>query len=306
MKLSEAKTTILNKEDFHKYPLLSPLLQIKDCPKLLYIKGYNLNLLQKENNMKILCIIGSRKATQYGRDAINYLVQGLTGYNIAIISGLALGTDSEAHKAALKYELPTIALPGSGLSNQVLYPPQNISLAEDILDKNGMLISEYEEDVKSRLYFFPARNRIVAAISDLILVVEAQEKSGTKITIRLALESGKEVAVVPGSIFSVYSKGALQFMKDGAHPVTSSDDILYLLNLKQDSSMLKQKDLFEEMVQDLNEEEKCILNILSSPKGKDELIEESELPIHLALAAITSLEAKGLIRDDYTEVRKII
>lgn len=158
----------------------------------------------------------------------------------------------------------------------------------------------------------------MAAISDLVLVVEAEEKSGTQITARLALEYGKEVAIVPGSIFSAYSRGTAKLFKDGAHPVTCSEDILELLNIKSgdqtslfeningiekylDKNMDKANGVFDS----LDEKEKAIMILLSAPLDKDTLIEESGLLAHEALIAITNLESKNYIIDNFGEIKRV-
>jgi DNA protecting protein DprA len=333
---SDNKEEYLNikKLEFKNYDLLSNLLNINQIPKELNVLG-NLNLLgaiakvRRANinkKPKILCIVGSRKCTTYGKEVTDYLVSGLSGQNIIIVSGLAAGIDSTAHRAALKYKIPTIAFPGSGLSDNVLYPANNIKLKKEILEDKGALISEYKEDERSQIYFFPARNRLMAAISDLVLVVEAEEKSGTQITARLALEYGKEVAIVPGSIFSAYSRGTAKLFKDGAHPVTSSEDILELLNIKsiENKSLFENIECIESYLDDkmigggsatttnenklydtLTEKERMIMLLLSAPLDKDALIEESGLLAHEALTAITSLESKRFIIDNFGEIKKI-
>jgi DNA processing protein len=335
MKTNTEEYLNIQKSDFKKYDLLSPILNINQIPKELNVLG-NFDLLYanvrnenktggsfaaaKKQNIsekpKILCIVGSRKCTAYGKEVTDYLVSGLSGHNIIIVSGLAAGIDSAAHRAALKYKIPTIAFPGSGLSDDVLYPATNVKLKKEILENNGALISEYESDERSQIYYFPARNRLMAAISDLILVVEAEEKSGTQITARLALEYGKEVAIVPGSIFSAYSRGTAKLFKDGAHPVTSSDDILELLNIKSGD----QTSLFEniegienyldknnenKLYDTLTEKERIIMLLLSAPLDKDTLIEESGLLAHEALIAITNLESKKFILDNFGEIKRI-
>lgn len=321
----------IQKSNFKDYSLLSPLLEINQTPKELNFLG-NKNLLDKKD-AKILCIVGSRKATTYGKEVTDFLVSGLAGYNIIIVSGLALGIDSAAHKAALKYKIPTISFPGSGLDDDVLYPAINIKLKKEIIEANGLLLSEYESDKRSEIYYFPARNRLMASISDLILVVEAEEKSGTQITARLALEYGKEVAIVPGSIFSAYSRGTAHLFKDGAHPVTCADDILYILGIKskeeemqdkknnKNKSKQKQNSLFENNVfpgaaiggaqnenklyETLSEKEIIIMKLLSAPLDKDTLIESSGLLAHEALIAITNLESKNYILDNFGEIKRI-
>lgn len=309
----------IQKFNFKDYSLLSPLLEINQIPKELNFIG-NKNLLNKKD-AKILCIVGSRKATTYGKEVTDFLVSGLQGYNIIIVSGLAMGIDSYAHKAALKYKIPTISFPGSGLDDDVLYPAINIKLKKEIIESNGLLVSEYESDKRSEIYYFPARNRLMAALSDLILVVEAEEKSGTQITARLALEYGKEVAIVPGSIFSAYSRGTAQLFKDGAQPVTCADDILYILgikskkeeaehkkNTKNKNAQNNQISLFEnenKLYDTLNEKEIIIMKLLTAPLDKDTLIESSGLLAHEALIAITNLESKNYILDNFGEIKRI-
>lgn len=294
----------IEKKDFHLHPFLSPLLDIPDCPSQLYYRG---TIPEKNNHTKVLCVIGSRKGTNYGREATNYLISGLAGYPIIVVSGLALGIDTQAHKASLLHHMTTVSFPGSGLDPSVLYPKTNLHLAEEIVDNDGCLISEYSPETKSALYTFPARNRLMAGVADLVLVIEAEEKSGTQITARLALDYNRELAIVPGSIFSSYSRGTAQLYKSGAHPVTSSADILELLGFNQE---MNQPSLFEEekekLLSQLSEQEKTILNLLDAPLSKDELIELSELPAHEAIIAITNLEAKHYILDSFGEIKKII
>lgn len=326
MKTNKEEYLNIQKSDFKKYDLLSPILNINQIPKELNVIG-DFDLLYAAakgggEKPKILCIVGSRKCTAYGKEVTDYLVSGLSGHNIIIVSGLAAGIDSAAHRAALKYKIPTIAFPGSGLSDNILYPATNIKLKKEIIENDGALISEYETEERSQVYYFPARNRLMAAISDLVLVIEAEEKSGTQITARLALEYGKEVAIVPGSIFSAYSRGTAKLFKDGAHPVTSSDDILELLNIKPGD----QTSLFEniegienylnnkvsggtknenKLYDTLSEKERIIMLLLSAPLDKDTLIEESGLLAHEALIAITNLESKNYILDNFGEIKRI-
>jgi DNA processing protein len=288
--------THILKKDFHLYPLLSPLLETNQCPKELYVKG---NLPEKKNNTKILCVVGSRRCSPYGKDATDYLISGLQGHDIIIVSGLALGIDSAAHKAAIKYKLKTLSFPGSGLDDEVLYPASNLKLADEILEQDGALVSEYEPKTKSALHTFPARNRLMAAISDLVLIIEAEEKSGTQITARLALEYNKDVAIVPGSIFSKLSTGTAKLYKDGAYPVTSSADILDILGL---NSKPTQDTLFDT----ISDQEKTILEMLDYPLQKDEIVERSGLLAHEAFIAITTLESKGYISDTFGEIKKLV
>jgi DNA processing protein len=315
--VNNSKYKYIEKKDFHKYKVLKNLLEINQIPEKLCLYG-NEKLLNSD--AKVLCVVGSRKSTSYGKEAVDFLLSGLQGENIIIVSGLALGTDSNAHKTALKYKLKTISFPGSGLDNDVLYPAANVKLADDIVMHDGLLVSEYECDSRSQIYYFPARNRLMAAISDLVLVVEAEEKSGTQITARLALEYNKEVAIVPGSIFSAYSRGTAKLFKDGAHPVTSSQDILDLLQLSDENfpEKLKSASLFEageniknkqdfndKLFESLSEQENAIMKLLKSPLQKEDVFDNADFPMNQILIALTNLESKGFIKDNFGEIIRV-
>lgn len=287
------------KEDFHKYSFLSPLLEISQCPKQIYYRGV---IPEKNSETRVLCVIGSRKATSYGKEVTDYLLSALPGKNVIVVSGLALGIDTRAHEAALRNNVTTVSFPGSGLDDHVLYPQTNIKLADKIVEENGCMMSEYEPNTKSALYTFPARNRLMAAVSDLILVVEAEEKSGTQITARLALEYGKDVAIVPGSIFSAYSRGTAQLFKSGANPITTKEELCEELGLDVSFSHASQEKLFD----NISDQEKAILDLLSAPLYKDDLIVSSGLLAHHALIAITNLEAKGYVKDNFGEIKRVM
>lgn len=320
----EIFSTKILKQDFSKYKLLSPLLEIHDCPKSLNIKSKNKNILESILNKningkdyKILTIVGSRKNSAYGREALEYLLKNLVGENIIVISGLALGIDSLAHTNALKNDLPTISVLGSGLNRNVIYPSINRDLAEEIINKEGLLISEYEDDVKSQLYFFPARNRIKAAISDAVLIVEAGEKSGTLITARLAMEYGKNVGVIPNNIFAGGSVGSNELIKNGATPVTKVEDILEMLNISLDGQGLldldfnkkEDKDKLKNILDSMSDNERNILEkiIQSGNIEKDILLKELEEEFYLnytdTLVALMSLEINGFIKEELGEIR---
>ncbi len=293
----------VEKKDFHKHTFLEPLLQIPDCPAQIYYEG---DMPEKNKNTKVLCVIGTRNITNYGKEVTDFLISGLIGHDIIIVSGLALGIDSRAHTAAMSNHLLTVSFPGSGLDPSVLYPRTNLKLASNIVESGGCMMSEYEPDTKSQLYTFPARNRLMAAVSDLVLVIEAKEKSGTQITARLALEYNKDVAIVPGSIFSQYSSGTAQLYKSGAYPVTSADDILEILGIKTTSDFT-QESMFEKEsdIKNLSEHEQVLMRLLQAPLGKDELIESSGLLAHEAIIAITNLESKKYVVEIYGELQRL-
>ena len=271
-----------------------PLLkEIPDAPKKLYVRG----TLPSYDSMW-LAVVGSRAATSYGRQALRHLIEGLRGYPVVIVSGLAYGIDAEAHKAALETGLPTVAVPGSGLDWNVLCPRANVNLAREILKKNGALLSEFEADFKATDYSFPQRNRIMAGLCHATLVVEAKERSGSLITARLATEYNRELLVVPGSIFSAESRGTHQFLKLGAAAVTESADILRALNIDvrdRISNIPKHADI--------SESERRVLRLLTTPLARDELLLELALPVSEANILLSTMEIKGFIVEELGVVR---
>ena len=205
------------------YPQI--LKEIYDPPVTLYIKG-NKKILNNKN----IGIVGCRECTDYGKNAAKYFSYNLAKENINIVSGLAKGVDSYAHLGCLSTDKEnqncgkTIAVVGNGLD--MVYPKENIELANKIIKSGGAIISEYPCGTKPDKMNFPARNRIVSGISSGIIVVEAKEKSGTLITVDFALEQGRDVFVVPGNINSINSVGTNELIKQGAKMVTVYTDAL--------------------------------------------------------------------------------
>jgi len=269
------------------------LREIPQPPKKLYICG---NLPRED--LICLAVVGSRKCTTYGKDAVKKLISGLKGYPVAIVSGLAVGIDSFAHEAALDAGLFSVAFPGSGISEKSLYPISNLFLAEKIITAGGCIISEFPPEMKAELYTFPMRNRLMAGISKASLIIEAQEKSGTLITARMALDYNRDVLAVPGPINSDYSKGTNRLIRQGATAITCSDDILEALGFKIDNES-KQKSLFD----DATSEEKKILKILTEPLERDELIRKMKMPTGIANSMLSIMEIKGLIKEELGEIR---
>lgn len=260
----------------------------------------NLNMLGTLENTKdkvFLTVVGSRKYSDYGKWACEHLINGLQGYPIVIVSGLAMGIDSIAHRAALDNGLTTIAFPGSGLDENSIYPRQNYYLAEDIVRSGGALLSEYPNDAKARRHFFPERNRLEAGISKMTLVIEAQKASGTLITARLAQEYNKIVGTVPANINSENSTGSNWLISMGATPITSTEDILKELSFKIDTPKVSNIPL--------DPNEKILLSHLVSPQDRDELLLKSKLNITDFTITLSSLEIKGLIRETLGLIEKI-
>lgn len=274
----------LDKKDF-----LPELLEIPQIPKQLFIRG---KIPTKDSIY--LCVIGSRKYTPYGKDVCKKLIEGLKGYPITIVSGLALGIDSIAHETALESKLKTIAIPGSGLDEKVLYPRSNVGLAKRILENDGCLLSEFEPNQTASHWTFPQRNRIMAGISKAILVIEAEQKSGTLITARLATEYNRDVLTVPQSIFSSTSEGPLMLLRLGATPIGKSEDILEALGFEiEKADTEKQQRLFE----DLNDDEKIIATTLTTPLSRDELLDTLSFDVAELNSILTMLEIKGIIKE---------
>jgi len=270
-----------------------PLLrEIPDVPKKLYVRG-----TLPSFDIKWLAVVGSRACTSYGRQALRHLVKSLRGYPVVIVSGLAYGIDAEAHKAALEAGLPTVAVPGSGLDWNVLYPRANVNLAREILKAGGALLSEFEPNMKATDYTFPQRNRIMAGLCKATLVVEAKERSGSLITARLTTEYNRELLVVPGSIFSAESRGTHQFLKLGATPATEPSDILRALGIETETraSAISRTDL--------SDNERRVLLFIASPLPRDELIAALELPVSEANILLSTMEIKELIREELGIVR---
>ena len=203
------------------YP--SRLKQIPDAPSLLYSKG-NIDF----ENPKSVAIVGTRKSTDYGRECVELLVAGLQKHGALIISGLAYGIDIQAHKQALKNNLPTIGVMGSGID--VMYPASHIETAKKMF-VNGGVVSENPMGTKPDAHNFPARNRIIAGLCDVLVVVEAAHKGGALITAEIANSYNKDVMAFPGNVGRSYSEGCNSLIKSNrAHLITSVKDLEYVMN----------------------------------------------------------------------------
>lgn len=245
------------------------------------------------SDLVLLAVVGSRKYSTYGRQALEHLLAGLAGYEVGIVSGLALGIDSLAHEAALQHNLYTMAIPGSGLDDSVIYPARHKALARRIIESGGSLLSEFDPYFTATKWSFAQRNRIMAGITHATLMIEATEKSGTLITARMAVDYNRELLVVPGNIFSLQAAGPHQFLKLGATPVTHAHDILHALSIDPDRKPASAS-LFSVDTQ-YTEEETKILSLLAEPTEKDTLIRKSELPLQTVNALLMQMEMKGYI-----------
>ncbi len=282
------ETQILQKSDWP--PLLG---EIPDPPKKLFIRG-----ILPAPETKYLCVVGSRRFSPYGKDVCERLIAGLTGYPIAIVSGLALGIDAIAHRGAMRSGLPTLAVPGSGLDERVLYPRAHVGLSREIVAEGGALLSEYESDFKATDWSFPQRNRIMAGISHATLIIEAGEKSGTLITARLAMEYNRDVLVVPGPLFSPFCAGSNTLLRQGATAVTSAENILDALHIA-----VAEKNASQECAH-LGEEERVLLSALDEPRSRDEIVRATGLSPSRASILLTKLELDGFVVERLGKIEK--
>ncbi len=274
-----------------------PLLgEMTDPPKQLFIRG----TLPDPAVYRYLCVVGSRKFSDYGKDVCEKLIAGLAGHAVVIVSGLALGIDSIAHRAALDAGLFTVSFPGSGLADGAIYPQSNYRLAHEILDAGGALLAEYVDGGLPGSWHFPRRNRIMAGISIATLIIEAGKKSGTLITAGLALSYDRSVLVVPGPLFSPHHEGSNKLLRDGAQIVTSSNDILEVLGLSPSSEEPVQLSL-----DNLSSNERSILAALNPSLSFDDVVRITKLPTHEVSIAVSIMELKGIIVHRLGKVERV-
>ena len=264
------------------YPFL--LKEIADPPLVLYVKG-NLSSSGKH----LISIVGSRKCTKYGQTVAQKFAESFARLGIIVVSGLALGIDSAAHKGAIDANGKTFAVIGSGLDR--IYPASNKHLAEKICSGYGAVISEFPFGTEPRPFNFPFRNRIISGLSYATIVVEAAKKSGSLITARLAAEQGRDVFAVPGNITSRMSEGTNMLIKDGAIPITEPDDLLTYVPVF--------KDLFIEKVEkkSLSTDEEKVISVLdNSMETLMGISEKTGISEQKLISLLTYMEVKGLIK----------
>jgi DNA processing protein len=204
------------------------LRMVPDPPPVLWVRG-DLSVLEQTS----IAIVGSRSASQYARQVARTLAAGLAGEGLIVTSGMARGVDAAAHEGCLAAGGRTIAVLGTGVD--VVYPSEHLRLSAEIA-ASGLLVSEFEPGAYAHAWHFPRRNRIISGLSRAVVVVEASERSGSLITARMALEQGREVMAVPGSVLYGRNRGAHALIKDGATPVEDASDILDALGLASSSA----------------------------------------------------------------------
>jgi DNA processing protein len=267
-----------------KYP--PQLAQLPDRPNALFVRGSTEPLLWPLT----LAVVGTRAMTNYGRAAVSLLAGPLARAGFCLVSGLALGIDAAAHAAALEARGLTVAVLGSGVDRGSVGPKANLRLAEDIIAAGGALVSEYPPGFRGSKFTFPERNRIIAGLASGTLVVEAAEKSGALITVKAALEYGRDVFAVPGPVTQATSAGTNDLLKQGAIPVTSTQDIMFRYGIGQESKRAANIPLPDDP------DQKSIIAVLrDEPVPLDILSLKSGLPLSRVAIAASALEMAGLI-----------
>jgi DNA processing protein len=282
-KLNKEKAFIVTACDYD-YP--RKLLEIDGAPCILYVRGS----LENINNLCI-AVVGSRKATGYGKWAAERFTRELSELGVNIVSGLAVGIDSVAHKTALKCGAKTAGVIACGID--VVYPKINEQLYNEIAEKGGAVITEYTFGMQPMPNNFHDRNRIISGLSDGVLVIEAQERSGTLITAGHAADQGREIFAVPGNIDSIYSKGTNSLIRDGAKITTTLDDIIEEIPILKEKISNKNNTDLKPLSSD---EIKIIECLYSGNKTVYEIAGETGFDTSILLSILTFLEMKGKIK----------
>jgi len=264
------------------------LKQIESCPTLIYYKGTNVL-----NHHRTVAIIGTRTPTESGKLICEKILEGLSVYNPLIISGLAYGIDGIAHKKAVQSEIPTVGVMGHGLD--IIYPAEHKSLAQKMM-LNGGVITEFPSQTKPDKENFPMRNRIIAAMSDVVIVVESKRKGGSIITAEIANDFNRDVFAVPGRITDEFSEGCNNLIKQNkAHLIESAKDVGYIMRWEEmDAEKHIQRALFVE----LDDHEKQVVQLLTEAKelSIDQLTYRTQLAPSAVSSVLIGLEFKGMIK----------
>jgi len=270
-----------------RYP--EKLRHIPDFPKRLYWRGR----LPREELQ--IAIVGARNCSHYGREMARRFAYELSGSEIGVISGMARGIDGWAHQGALEAGGNTYAILGN--SAEICYPKEHARLYQSIV-RNGGVLSEYPPETPAMPGFFPMRNRIISALSDGVLIVEAREKSGSLITAELALEQGKDIFVIPGRIGDTLSEGCNQWIRQGAYLVTKPSDIVEYYEANGLLARRKKTKNLAKIKVSLESEEKMVYASLSlEPKEVNQIAKETALPAAMLMKQLFSLQKKGLVEE---------
>ena len=280
--VEKAKIKLLTWES-PNYP--NYLREIPTPPPLLYVMG---DLLEQDR--WAVAVVGTRRLTSYGRQVTRDLVAGLVQNNITVVSGLARGIDAIAHKTAVDLGGRTLAVLGSGLD--AIYPADNRTLAQEITQGHGAIISEYGLGIKPEAKNFPPRNRIISGLSLGVIIVEAGERSGALITTNFALEQNRDVFAVPGNINSPASQGPNKLIQEGAKLVTRVEDVLEELNLH----MVAERTAVQLVLPETAEEIALYTQLSAQPVHIDDLSRSTGLPSALVSSTLTLMELKGMVQ----------
>ncbi len=269
------------------YPAL--LGHIADPPEQLYCRG-NIALL----DTFCIGVVGTRRISEYGRQATADVAGNLATAGVTVVSGLALGVDAAAHRAALGANGKTIAVLGSGIDDATIGPRENLPLARDILANDGLLISEYPVGYPADRWTFPQRNRIISGLSRGVLIVEADRESGSLITAKCALEQNRDVFAIPGSIYWPRSVGANWLIQQGARPVLCAADILETYRLKQVPLPAAAALSTDDPVQ------RAILQVLreNGPTHLDTIVAQCGVDASRTMSALAMLDIAGAVRHE--------
>jgi len=280
-KIKEIKITDKN------YP--ESLKNISGAPKVLYYRG-----ILPKNDEKMVAVVGTRRPSDYGQRATMQIAGELVSAGLTIVSGMAPGIDTFAHKICVEKGKRTIAVLGSGLDETAIYPQQNVELSRQIVKHGGCLISEYPPTMPGLTHQFPERNRIVSALSLGVLVVEAKERSGSLITARLAKEQHKKLFAVPGPIYTLNSSGPNKLIKEGATLVETAQDILDVLGIEGTSFFAKALGDFGVATP----QEVAILAVLKEEALYiDKIIEKTKLSAPATVSTLALMEISGKVRN---------
>ena len=259
------------------------LLTLRDCPFGIFVKG---RLPEEERNAA--AIVGSRKCTVYGKESAHFFGRMLAKAGIPVISGLALGVDGMAGRGALSAGGYTLAVLGCG--TDICYPAENIDLYQ-ALSAEGGIVSERPPGYEARPYDFPIRNRLISGFSDVLIVIEAAENSGSMITVNHALSQGKDVFALPGRVGDRMSAGTNELLKNGAQVLTCPEDIFQYFGMTVKNETVRKNQVR------LSREEKIILDLMgSTPAGVDDLLEKSCFPVSILTGILVDLEIKGAVK----------
>ncbi|MDP3955926.1 MAG: DNA-processing protein DprA [bacterium] len=271
----------------------APLKEIPQPPKQLYVDG----ILPDTTTYVFVAFVGSRRYTNYGKQVCEDMIAALSGTNAVVVSGLAIGIDGIAHRAALNAGVPTVAVPGSGLDRRVLYPSRHCALANEIVEKGGALLSELSPTERASTWSFPKRNRIMAGLSQVVFVIEAGEKSGTLITSRLATDYNRTVFTVPHPIYSPTAVGPHMLLRLGATPITSTDIFLEELGVEKKAGAVERLDV--------SDAERAIIKALEEPQTIDDLSEKINVSTSMLSSTLMLMEIKGLVIERLGKYQRI-